>query len=506
MTISMPKRIRLGVWFVSLRMYPPSVTAAYPLAPLIEDQLPEVLHTTRIMKYWFDPVLSTEEEGFYEPEGYFVDEHFFDVFDFPLAAGSAEAAFNAPNAILLTRPLAEKLFGSEDPIGRSITYNASHDFVVTGVFDEIPGNSHFSFRYLLFSNRLADLLELPLDTWGFNAFHTYVVAAPNVDSEQLGQRITGTVQAHSDDEGRYFVQPISDIHLRSDYGGELQANSDIRFVWLLLGIAGIILLLACVNYTNLTISLFNRRLREVGVRKTVGASRSQLFTQFLIESLLLTLLAFCLAVITVELVVPFAQGFTGQQISLNPMGQTIFIGAMLGVALLTGLISGLYPAWIVSRHQSLGLMQGIKTSFSRRTLVLKGLVAGQFALATLLIFNTFLLYQQLDFMQNKKLGYEEERVIVAPVRDPLLLERPALVKQQFLNNPAVAAVASSATLPTLPAPATTLAPLPDSQREPFKTFFYFIDEAYLETFGITLIAGGNFEASDESDEANPAAG
>jgi putative ABC transport system permease protein len=483
---------------------PPAVTCAWPVGTYAEEKLPEVEAATHLLRCVPDPVLARGQEGFYETGGFYVDKNFFEIFSYPLQYGTEATAFSSPNSILLNREMAAKYFNQEDPTGKTLQLNGTTDYVVTGVFDKLPGNSHFNFRFLLYTDQLASLMPVPLESdWWFMVFQTYIRTTEGINSDDLGRRITATVHENSEDEADFIPQRLTDIHLHSDFGGELQANSDLRMVCLLLGIAAIILVLGCTNYINLTTSLFSKRLEEVGVRKAIGAEKGQLVTQFLTESLLMTTIAFVISISLVEMLLPLAGSFTGQVSSLGPGGHLTFLITMLGMATLTGLLSGIYPSLQASRTDSLGLLKRQSALTGGRTPVWKWLVTGQFSLAIVLIFSTLLVWQQLDFMQNKKLGFDEEHLIAVPVRDKNLMDKPDFVKNFFRGNPSVLSVSSSTNLPTIAAPATTLEPLPGSGGDKFKSHLYFVDDAYLRTLGIELLAGENFKPGAGTDTLHP---
>ena len=478
-----------------------SATVGYPVLPAIRDRFPEVETGTRVLDYWFEPVLSNGENGIHEEEALFVDEHFFEVFGFPLAQGKPEEVFDTPNAIVLSQSAARKYFGQTNPLGKTLVYNADEVFTVTGVLGPIPGNAHFDFEVLIKPADLSALIDMPglEENWGLQAFITYVRVPPGTDLATLGEEITGFVNGLSELEGDHSLFPLVDIHLHSDVNGELGTNSSWQFVGLLLGICLIILLLAAINYTNLTTSIFNKRLKEVGIRKVVGAGRRQLVLQFLGESMLMAFGALLVAVVIVQLALPLLRAGTGRSMSLAWPELGILYGGALLIALLTGLLAGLYPSLFIAGRWRTPLLRSLQPAPSR-TPLWKWLVVGQFALATLLLINTGMIVRQVAFMQNKSLGFDEERLVTIPVRDEGLTEKPALVKTTIAALPGVASVSSTTAYPGAKAPGTTFGADPERQTEPFKAQIYFVDEDYLPTIGVDFLVGRNFADASAAEE------
>ncbi len=478
-----------------------SATVGYPVLPAILDRFPSISTGTRIFSYWFEPVLSNGENGIHEEEALFIDDHFFEVFDFPLAQGQHDQLSTTPNAIILSEAAAKKYFGEEDPLGKTLVYNATESFTVTGVLAPIPGNSHFEFDVLIKPADLSALIDMPglEENWGLQAFITYVKIPPGSDLTALGQEVTTFVNGLSELEGDHSFFPMTAIHLNSEVNGELGTNSSWQFVSLLLGICAIILLLAAINYTNLTTSIFNKRIKEVGIRKTVGAERRQLLLQFLGESMLMSLAALVVAVALVQLALPSLRQATERSLVLDSSALVMLYGGATLIAVLTGLLAGLYPSWFIAGQWQQSLLRSLQPKPSR-TPLWKWLVVGQFALATLLLVNTGMILKQVQFMQNKSLGFDEELLLTIPIRDKELNDKPALVKNTISQLPGVAAVSSTSHYPGANAPGTTFGSDPERQTEPFKAEIYFVDDTYLPTIGVEFIAGRNFAGPTEAEK------
>ncbi len=478
----------------------PSVTVGVPLAPALVNTFPEVEHATRLFHYWFTPLLSRGEDGFYEDRTFFTDSAFFDVFDFALARGNPATALREPFSILLTETMARKYFGDEDPMGQTLMMNAAHPFTVTGILEDPPRTSHFTFDFLASIESLPAVMGWPnvMENWGLGAFHTYVVLPESYDVALLDEKLAGF--APSDLTVRYFTQPLTRIHLHSKYRGEIEPGSDVRYVWLLSGIALIILLLACINYTNLATARFARRTREVGIRKVVGAHRRQLMGQFLGESVFLSMVALLVALALLEGLLPTFSTLIDGTLTFNIAQDYGMLAAIVGIALLAGLVAGSYPAFYLSGFRPGAVLKGVPTG-ARRTPLRKVLVVTQYAIAVVLLAGAGIIYQQLDYMQTARLGFEKEHLIVIPVRDEAVRARPEFAKAAFSNLPGVVRVSSSTSLP-----GTKMSGTSDARRagavddEPFRINVGWIDEDFVETLDVGMAAGRDFSNQFPTDK------
>ena len=478
----------------------PSVTPSALLGPALMETYPEVEHATRLIRSYFSPLVSRDEDGFYEDRIFFTDAEFFNVFDFRLVRGDPDTVLSEPFSILLTETMARKYFGDEDPLGQTLTLNAAHTFTVTGLLDNSPRTTHFTFDFLASIESLPEVTGRAnmLETWGLGSFPTYVVLPEGYDPAALEEKLAGFLPPQF--QIRYFLQPLTEIHLASAYRGEIEANSDARYVWMLSGIALMILLLACINYTNLATARFARRAREVGIRKVVGAHRRQLMGQFLGESVLLSMMALLVALALLEALLPAFSTLIDGTLTFDFSEDVAMLGAMVAMALLAGLVAGSYPAFYLSAFRP-GLVLKGAAEGSRRTPLRKVLVVTQYAIAVVLLAGTGIIYQQLDYMRTAKLGFEKEHVVVVPVRDEAVQQRPEVAKATFLMQPEVTHVSSSAALPGTETSGTSDARRLGAQDdEPFRISVHWIDEDYVEALGIAMAAGRDFSDDFPTDK------
>jgi putative ABC transport system permease protein len=391
----------------------PDATTPPALAPLLRSEIPGVETATRLFANRGRTYLIQHgDREFYEMNVIRVDEHFFEVFNFPLIAGSWDGAPTS-KTILVTESMARKYFGKENPLNKILRINLNNgiDFMVTGVLKDIPLNSHFTFDFVI----PFESTRNPDTNWTFSGFHTYVRLAAGTDPQQLLSGVTGLFNKHMPNSiDEFHVQPLTDIHLRSHLKWELSANGDIEYIRILMVITIAILLIAGINYINLTTANAMRRAKEVGVRKVTGAARAALIRQFIGESVVMAALALGIAIVLISLALPFSRKVVGQDLShlMNDSPTITFVLPLC--ALSFGLLSGLYPAIYLSSFNPLTVLRG---TFHRSTIgryLRQGLVVSQFTISTVLIIGALTIYQQVMFMNEKDAGFDKKHVMVLP--------------------------------------------------------------------------------------------
>lgn len=414
--------------------------SAFPLKPMLLEEYPGVEKVVRFYRNTLNAsTLKYEDKHFTEDNILFVDPEVFDVFDFELEAGNTSTALTHVNSIVMTATTARKYFGNEDPIGKIIKYKNLDNLKVTGILKEVPGNSHLNFDMLVpmelqrqrwirgNGNNEYDFEQ----DWNWSGAWQYVLLNSTQGVEAFGVKLA--------DEGKdffgrksnmdydYYAQPLTEIHLNSDKTGEFTANGNLNQVHGFGVIAILILLIACINFINLSTARSAKRAKEVGLRKVMGAHRPQLIGQFIAESALLSVLASIVAVFMIEAMLPFFNRFMGKSLSIsyleNPLiGLSLLVGAML-----IGFLAGVYPAFYISRYRPVQTLKGNTTTGSRGNVRLrKVLVTSQFIISNLLIIGILVVQQQLDYIKNKDLGFDKEQVIVLKHGNKLDEEYPLL--------------------------------------------------------------------------------
>jgi ABC-type antimicrobial peptide transport system permease subunit len=380
-----------------------------PLGPALKDDFAEIDDMTR--SYRSNLTLRVGDVEFQE-RGLYADSTFFRIFTFPLVSGNPQKVLTDTRSILLSEELASKYFGDENPIGKTLTVGEEHDFFVSGVFENIPGNSHMRFDYLL-PMSYAKERGVTVDQWGNSTFTTYVLLGETVSYQDVIEKISGFLydKPTLEEDARLNLQPLTDIHLYSHYEFERTISSDIKYVYIFSIIALSVLAIACFNFMNLTTARSVNRAREVGLRKVVGATKSSLGGQFLTESILLTFVSLLLAILIIELALPSFNTLSGKELHLAFLGQNNILWGLIGIALLTGILAGGYPAFFLSSFQPAKTLKSVFQSGSKGSYLRKVLVIVQFALSILLISGSLIIYHQLNYMRNRSLGYDKENII-----------------------------------------------------------------------------------------------
>jgi putative ABC transport system permease protein len=482
-----------------------------PLATVLKTEFPEVLHATRVMKQLDDPaVLSYEGKAFAE-SGLIADQDFLEVFSFPFVRGDRSRALDASGSIVITERVARKLYGDQDPIGKTLAYGvrrAKGDLTVTGVVKGAPGNSHLQFDYLL---SLATLEAekrngYMFNNWRVGNFTIYAELSDPVARESLEAKLAAWMERNQPESAkaglRLFLQPLKDIHLRSNIAGELATNNEIRTVSLFFAIAVLILLIAAVNYMNLVTARSSTRAREIGIRKVAGADRRQLVRQFLGESVIFAFMALAAALAIARLALVRFNAVAGVKLGFGDLLAPSFFLLVVGTTLAVGLLAGAYPALMLSSFQASRVLKEHTASGRKGSRLRDALVVAQFTASIALLVCALVVSSQLRFVQNQKLGYDREHVVIIPLREPETVAAAAVIKTEFLRLPEVESVSRTSGLPTNIRSRMINQKLVSDQGETVKTDFHFdyIDADFLQVFKIELAAGRNM-APGEKDAA-----
>lgn len=427
------------------QIFPVAVTPG-PLAAELKNNFPEIKNAFR---YTSAPrlLIRQGENIFYEPSIGMADPAIFEMLTFKFIKGDRENVFNNIFSIVLTETLSKKYFGNEDPVGKTLKIENQYDLTVTGVIENIPKNSHLRFDGVM-PFEILQAVGRRLDIWGNNSYFTYIQLEKGVDMELVNGKIAGVIKKHLPQSvTTLYLQPITKIHLHSDFAADFGGHGDIKYVYIFSLIAFFVLIIACINFMNLTTARSSNRAKEVGMRKAAGAFKIDIIKQFLGESILLAFLSLVLAVLIVILLLPSFNNLSGKEMNLNfIINKSVFPG-ILGIAIFTGILSGSYPAFFLSAFKPANvikgsLRKGAKSAFFRRTLVLI-----QFSLSVFLIIAAYVVQNQLDFISNKDLGYDKDQVIF--MRNGANTARYyESFKTELLRNSNILAVTASDNLPT----------------------------------------------------------
>ncbi len=430
----------------------PQTRTPHPMAQAMANDFPEVESAVSISPIWGPgltrPAISVKygDKRFDEKGFYSADTTFFAVFSFPLIKGDPETALRSPFSIVITEEMAEKYFGEEEPLGKVLTINNNIDLKVSAVLQNLPANAHFHFDFLL-SYVLLKMRETgSYYEWEDFGHYNYIVLVPDGEAKVVETKIPNWFLTYNDwpaedaaelksGQVGFHLQPITDIHLHSHLKWELEPNSDIAYIYLFSATAVFILLIACINFMNLSTARSATRAREVGMRKVLGAFRLQLIGQFLGESLLLSAFALLLSLAAIELLLPFFNTLSGRELAISYRENPRLLIGVLGIALLVGVVSGSYPAFFLSAFQPAKVFKNTTTLGAKSAHFRQVLVVAQFAISIALIAGTGIVAAQLDFLRNKKLGFDKEQVVVIPIKDGSLRNKYEAIKAELLQIP-----------------------------------------------------------------------
>ena len=480
-----------------------AVTPA-PLAPALIQDFPEVLAAARI-KDRPDILINIGEKYFLEKKFYWADPQTFEIFSFPLVRGDRGTVLKDPFAVVLSEREAHRLFGGIDPVGQIIVYHTSDktfEFKVSGVFRDIPANSHFVMDIIAPFETLTKVENLFwINNWNANSFHIYIRLKDRTDERTLESKLPAFIEKHAGSgQGQFLLQPLTRIHLTSRVNFGLAPTGDARFVFLFASIAVLVLAIACVNYMNLAIARSLKRTKEVGLRKIVGATKGQIIRQFLGDSMTITFLAFLLAVAGVLLALPAFRAFVEREIVFNPLRDMTLLPGLVLLAAAVGAVAGSYPAFFISAFQPVFTLKSAGASRIKGRWLRNGLIVFQFAASIALIVCTVGVRSQLRYIRNKDMGYEREQIVVLPVRQSRSLQANiGAVKTELKRNADVLNVAASLSLPNNINSRTGANWPGKSTSDQIPIFIEFADYDYLDVFGLKIVQGRNFSRACPSD-------
>ena len=485
----------------------------YVLAHLLKEEFPEIANTCRIYCVTRNKAVLQWEKNVHFAGGTYADTQFLQVFRYPLLAGSAANALEEPNTMVITRSLAEKIFGTTDPFHQIITYregSRTYDVKITGVIADPPQNSHLQFDFLLSTQtqEADERWKFQFNTWNVGNFITYIELSPGTSAAEVEAKFPDFIKKHGAvdekdiNKTRVSLQPLQDIHLRSNLSGERANNNEIRYIYLFGTIAVIILLIAGINYMNLTTARSTTRAREIGIRKVTGANRGQLFKQFIGESVFTALLAAALAVGLIHLLlVPFRK-LLAVDLPLSSIQSPTLLMIVSATALFIGLLAGIYPALALSSFQPVRVLRKDSAVGQRGTWIHHTLVVLQFSASIVLLIGTVIIYRQMKFVQTRNLGYDREHVVILPLMEQESRGKAPLVKKELLQHPEIQRVSVSSGLPLdiRSRLGGTKFTNDEGKTVSFRFHFDYTDEDFLPVYEIQLQQGRNF--SVEKDTSN----
>lgn len=489
-----------------------SASVPWPVGPTLQSDHTDAI-VTRMYKAWQkDPLINNVDKTkkFYEKEIFFVDSSFFKTFSFDLIQGDKSTTLSQPQSVVITESTANRYFGSIDVLGQTLILENSLELTVTGVSKDVVANSHFHYDFLIPLLNLEDIFKATGNNWGWqgwywNPVHTYVTLPGRYTVDNFEDYMKAVVQDHFPkqivDLSELYLQPLNEIHTTTDLYQELEPTISKASIYIAAVIAGFILLIAAINFINLSTASAIRRSKEVAMRKVLGSTRKNLILQFFGESVLMSFFSLILAVVAIYFILPTFEYLLDASINIEQIITLPVITAVLVGTLLLGVLSGVYPAIILSGFKPAEVLKTSKSTGNKSiNLFRKSLVVFQFMISIILLISAFVIYQQYHFLTSKELGFSKEEIVLIPIRGTTIIENPESFKTELVSNPEVIAASAVSDIlgQDVPSRPFVISGYDDPQNIPG----FFTDHDFAKTFGINIIEGRDFDKTNEADYQN----
>lgn len=489
-----------------------SASVPFPFGPTWMNDFPDT-KTVRLYQTFQKTPLMTYREGqksFYEEKLFFTDSTFFDIFSFELAQGNPATALDNPRSLVITESMAKKYFGDESAMGKVVHFENSLPLVVTAIAKDAPVNSHFKFDFLSTLMNVDEVFQATGNRfgdkgWYWNPCHTYVMVPEGMQQAQIETQLLDFIPKYFSERMAPFLkipmQKLTDIHLESNLYQEIEVNRDYKSIYIAIAIAVFIIIIAVINFMNLSAARSSQRAREVAVRKVMGSNKKQLVDQFLTESLLTSFISLIIALGLVAMLIrPFEQ-ITNAPINFDILFSPLYIAAVLVFTLFIGLLAGLYPAFLVSSFRAVDALKmgSVKLTGKKSPMIWKGLVIFQFVTSIVLVIGAIVVNQQHNYLLNKDLGFEKDQVVMFPIRGTSIKQRPDEFKAELLNE---ASVISASAMSDILGNDVPLRPfLFEGHQQSTNIPGLFADFDFIKTFDLELKEGRDFSHDLETDKA-----
>ena len=490
--------------FYSGERYHVTVTP-FPSGPVWKEKIPEIAEQTRIYPWMPRMLFRHGDKVFFESSLIAADSSFLEMFTYPLLSGEKSTALNSPHSILLTEKLARKYFGETNPIGETLTLENKYEFKVTGILIELPKNSMFTFEGVLPFSFLKEIGATD-NSWGSNSIFTFVLLEKGSDINAVNKKLTDIVIEHEPQiTTKYLLFPLLDIHLHQQFGFK-ETKGPVIIVSIFVMIAIFVLLIACINFINLSTAKASARGKEIGIKKVAGADQMTMIVQFMLESLLLVAAAMTLALVLTGLFLNVFNTVSGKNFNLNDLIQVKFIISFIAVGLLAGLVAGIYPALYLSSFKPVTVLKGDNVSGRRNGRLRQILVVIQFSLSMLIAIAAVFMYMQLRFMMDKDLGFNKNNLIAIPMADNMKPKYYSL-KKELQKETLIQGVTASWWSPVMIGSNSGGASW--EGKDPEKNVLIGtngIDYDYVNTMKMELVSGRDFSIDFPSDMARDTTG
>ncbi|NOZ45788.1 MAG: FtsX-like permease family protein [Chlorobi bacterium] len=479
-------------------------TSMAPLAIAAKQKIPEIKKQVRLKQGIKNILLSFKHKKFYETGIVFADTGFFNVFSFKLLQGNPQNALSEPYSMVLSKSIAKKYFGDKNPIGNIIIWNNEDEYTITGIVEDAPSNSHISYTVLVSFSTLYDKDDFYINNWGTLGSYTYFELTPNADTSLINEQLFELIKKYFGEELEHykisltpFLQPVVRIHLYSNLMAEFKSNGDILNVYVFSVIAILILIIAGINFMNMSTARAQIRTIEIGIRKTLGAQRHMLIFQFITEAILASIISLIFAIFLTELVLPIFNSLTGIEFGINYLEDWAFLSGFIIIAIVVGLFSGSYPAFYLSRFSPINALKNRRIPVSQKGFLRYVLVLSQFVISIILIISVLTIYKQLEFVQNKKLGFNKDNLLTIPLRSKELQNKVQIIKLKIEKIPEVISVTSSDFI--IGSNAEGSGYFPEETNEADIFINNKVDYNYINTMKMEIIKGRNFSKDSLSD-------
>ncbi len=470
-----------------------------PLAQTLEEEYPEVLEAELIT--WEQQLLIARDEQAFKEKGRFAGKDFFSIFTYPFLEGDPATALQDINSIVISESLSRKIFGEAPALGQLLRVDDRAEFNISGVFKDVPQQSSLQFDFIIPVEEYISRNDW-VEDWGNNGLRLFVLLDQNASYQALNEKIKDIIRQHNESsDADVFLQPYEDMYLYGDFQEGKLAGGRIEYVRIFFVVAIFVLIIACINFMNLSTARASKRAREVGVRKAVGARQSTLFAQFMTESFLIVAVAMLLAVVMVWLVLPYFNELTEKNILLDILDPTLLL-ILISVLLFTALLAGSYPAVFMASLNTIKILKGNLQSGRQASLFRKGLVVFQFGISILLIVGTAIIYKQIQFIQEKNLGLDREDLVYMNLEGALVENYQAL-KQELIQQPGIQSVTASSQHPLSVGNSTTSVAWDDKKPDD-QILFSIINADYdfVKTMEMELLNGRSFSREYSTDTVN----
>ncbi len=482
-----------------------------PVGPELLNSFPEVAEVTRLHRFSGQVIIEVGETKYSERNWFTADSNLLEIFDFDFVAGDKSTALNQPRSVVLPERMAKKYFGHENALGKTINFLEMGLITVTGVVKDLPTNSHLQFDLLFSDLQPGEWWDTYLADWTDGGAFTYVVLKEGQDISQVESKMPAFMKKHLGDEGEFLkttFQPITDIYLHSAeiLNGLESEHGQLSYVYIFSSMALFLLLIAAINYINLTTSKASTRAKEIGIRKVAGAYKTQLIFQFLTEAFLVTLVSMILALVMMDLFFPYFNSITGKNFDLNMTTIMQFLPSLLLITLIIGVLAGSYPAFYLARLKPVSTLKSLtnvsRTNFDLRT----SLVVFQFTITIVLIISTLVIRNQMSFIQTKDIGFQKDHLMIIDINSGTVRNQFQAMKNEFAKVAGVQHVAVSSRVPgewkNIREVFVKNANEGNANSDSLQTYFMGFDEDMLSTYQLQLAQGKFFSGNNEADSMN----